>query len=161
MALVKRESAVKRLIDQQSACHGIAHNMEFPIVFVPVAGRAAENTGFGFIVTAQRAHEIRRAINDLVSVQIQLKWILPVLGNLKQYVLVLAWRVRDCTFGVTLPRPNDVFVTSGERQARKTDEKSNNPCAAHEMPRMISEAGAANQRESSSRDRGRGLCPTE
>ena len=89
---VERHPPIQRLsvVDQKSARHGIAHDVKFPVVLVFVARRATQRSGFRFEATRERSHEIRRALDDFVGINIQLEGIFLIPRDLIQHVLIMA-----------------------------------------------------------------------
>src|SRR5215467_16330503 len=95
--------------------------MELPVVFIPVRTCATEHARFRLIVTGDCAHEVGRAIDDLVGIDIQLKWLLPVLGDLIEHVLVMTGRIWHGALGLAFPGTKDGF--HGLRRGRYRGEE--------------------------------------
>jgi len=140
---VERHPPIQRLavVDQQPACHRIAHNVKFPIIVIFVARRAAQRSGFRFVVTSKRAHEIRRALDNLVGIDIQLKRIFLVLGNLIQHVLIMARRIRNSALRIPFPgTENRLLIRRANGQPPDTNDQADDQRTEHMNDGIISEA---------------------
>src|SRR5207302_3323940 len=95
--------------------HGIAHDMEFPVVLVLSARSATQRPGLRFKVAAQSSDEFRRPFDDLVAVEIELKWIFLVLCDLVEDVFIMARGIGNHALRVSLPGTKNRLVGGPQR----------------------------------------------
>ena len=133
------------MVHDQLARHGIAHNVKLPIIVILVARCAAQSARFRFVAARQSAHELRRAIDNLVAIQVQLKGIPFVFGDLIEHMLVVARRARNRALRLPFPGSEDRFVGRPKAGNHPTNKNNDEQRAAHEDDRIILEVGSDDQ----------------